>query len=85
MAGSSWFRNLRKIVAAADFCERRQLSSREGIEEFSSRESQHRLSRREFIAGAGKLAAGAAVVGLAPLVRAVAASLLSPWASSGPV
>jgi monoamine oxidase len=73
MAGSSWFRTLRKIVAAADFCERRQLSSGEGIEELSARQSQYRLSRREFMAGAGKLAAGAAIVGVVPLVRAVAA------------
>jgi monoamine oxidase len=73
MAGSSWFRSLRRIVTEADFCEQRQLSTREGIEEFSARESRYRLSRREFIAGAGKLAAGTAVIGLAPLVRAVAA------------
>jgi monoamine oxidase len=73
MAGSSWFRSLRKIVAAADFCERRQLSSGEGIEELSARQSQYRLSRREFMAGAGKVAAGAAVFGVTPLVRAVAA------------
>mgnify|MGYP003575043194 CR=1 FL=1 len=73
MAGSSWFRSLRRIVAAADFCERRQLSSREGIEKFSARESQYRLNRREFMAGAGKLAAGAAVGGVGALVRGVAA------------
>jgi monoamine oxidase len=73
MAGSSWFRRLRKIVAAADFCERRQLSTREGVEEFSARGAQYRLSRREFIAGAGKLAVGAAIAGVAPLARAVAA------------
>jgi len=73
MAGSLWFRNLRKLVAAADFCERRQLSTQEGLEEFSVRGSQYRLSRREFMAGAGKLAVGAAVAGVAPLARAVAA------------
>src|SRR5688572_3751753 len=73
MAGSSWFRNFRRIVASADFCERRQLPSRDGNEEFSARESQYRLNRREFMAGAGKLAAGAAVGGLGPLARAVAA------------
>jgi len=74
MAGSSWFRSLHRIVGAADFCERRRLSSREGIEEFRSGESQYRLSRREFMAGAGKLAASAAVAGVAPLARAVAAT-----------
>jgi monoamine oxidase len=73
MAGSLWFRKLRKIVAAADFCERRQLSTQEGLEEFSVRGSQYRLSRRKFMAGAGKLAVGAAVAGVAPLARAVAA------------
>jgi monoamine oxidase len=82
MARSSWFRNLGKIIATADFCDRRRLSTREGMEEFNARGAQYRVNRREFLASAGKLAAiGAAGMGMDPLSRAIAA----PPATRAPI
>jgi len=67
MAGSSWLRRLGKIVHAADFCDRRQISTREGLEYLSTQRAQHCVSRREFLAGAAKLAAiGAAAMSTNP-------------------
>jgi monoamine oxidase len=67
MAGSSWLRRLGKIVHAADFCDRRQISTREGLEYLSTQRAQYCVSRREFLAGAAKLAAiGAAAMSTNP-------------------
>lgn len=72
MAGSSWLRKLGRIVAAADYCDRRRLSTREGLESLGVQASRYRLSRREFMAGAGKLALSSAIASAAPLARAFA-------------
>jgi monoamine oxidase len=82
MAGSSWFRSLGEILRTADFCNRRQIPTREGLEYLSAERAQHCVSRREFLYGAGKLAAiGAAAMGMDPLARAIAA----PPATRSPI
>lgn len=82
MAGSSWFRSLGKILRTADYCDQRQLATREGLEYLGSRRAQFRVSRREFLAEAGKLTAiGAAAMGMDPLGLAIAA----PPATRSPV
>jgi monoamine oxidase len=75
MAGSSWFRSLGEIMRTADFCSRRRIPTCEGLEYLSAQRAQYRVSRREFLAGAGKLAAiGAAAMSMDPLARAFAAA-----------
>lgn len=86
MAGSSWFRRLGKILHTAVFCDRRQISTREGLEYLSTQRAQYYVSRREFLAGAAKLAAiGAAAMSTNPRALldnifpgALAAATLTP-------
>jgi Flavin containing amine oxidoreductase len=67
MSGSSWVRRLGKILHTADFCVRRQISTREGLEYLSTQRAQYGVSRREFVAGAAKLAViGAAAMSMNP-------------------
>jgi monoamine oxidase len=74
MAGSSWFRRLGEILRTADFCDRRQIPTREGLEYLGAQRAQYCVSRREFLSGAAKLAAiGAAAMSTNPLAGAVAA------------
>jgi monoamine oxidase len=72
MAGSTWFRRLGKTLRAADFCDRHQIPTCEGLEYLAEQRTRN-LSRREFLVGAGKLAVGAAAIGMDPLAHAIAA------------
>jgi monoamine oxidase len=81
MAGSTWFRRLGKTLRAADFCNRYQIPTCEGLEYLAEQKTRY-LSRREFLAGAGKVAAiGAAAMGMEPLAQAIA----TPPATRSPI
>ena len=60
MGRSSLFDRFARTVRVANFCNRRQIATREGMEIYDSRQQQQSLSRREFLANAGRLAAVAA-------------------------
>jgi len=73
MARTPLFDRLARAAGIAWYCERRKISTAEGLErvaEAEAKEAARRLSRREILAGAGKVAAAAA---LAPLAGATAA------------
>ena len=74
MGRSSLFDSFARTIRVANFCGRRQIATREGMEIYDSRQQQRRLSRREFLATAGRLAAVAAATTVVdPLARARAA------------
>src|SRR5262245_66498643 len=85
MARSEAFRSLARIIRMAHFCDRHGLSTNEGLERAATLEAtavERRASRREFLAGAAKLAAlGAAGAVAGPFGRALA----TPRPTSGDV
>jgi len=77
MSRSQSFRNLLRAMQVVRSCEERQLSTPEAIARLAASETraaERRFGRREFLAGAGKLAAlGAAGTAIVPMRRALAA------------
>jgi monoamine oxidase len=76
MARSEAFRSLARIIRMARFCDRHGLSTNEGLERAATLKAtavERRASRREFLAGAAKLATlGAASAVAGPFGRALA-------------
>jgi monoamine oxidase len=70
--------NLARVIRIAHYCEANRISSRESLERVAAieaRAAEWRSSRREFLAGIGKVAAmGVAGYAVAPFQRAFAAS-----------
>ena len=74
MGRSSLFDSFARKVRVANFCNRRQIATREGMEIYDSRQQQQSLSRREFLANARRLAAVAAAATVVdPFARVLAA------------
>lgn len=64
MSRSNLFSNLTRIIGIAHYCEQKNITTAEGLEQIARLEkaaAQHRVDRREFIRGTAKLAAAAAV------------------------
>src|SRR6188474_2082689 len=74
MGRSSLFDSFARTIRVANFCDRGQIATREGMDIYDACQQQRRLSRREFLATAGRLAAVAAAATVVdPLARALAA------------
>jgi monoamine oxidase len=87
MGRTARFDELARIMRIAHFCARRDISSAEGLEraaELDRRYADMRLTRRELLANAGKLAGvGAAVSLSSPLTRGAFAAPSAPNVSVG--